>query len=242
MLEIPKIVRQRMAAKAEAGAHPDANLLTAFAEQTLLRRERDSILQHLSQCTECREAVFLAAPQEELRADVIPARSSWLGWPGLRWGALAACTVIVVGAVSLRQRSTHSAFFNRTLPEVAMKEQAPAAAQSTAVTAELEKDRATTDYKSRADVVKPDERVFIPAPRVRAKASPLPAAPARNESALVGSLTSQKTASRDLGMFAKPAAASAPAAQPAEPMVATESSTVAADSVETSLGKAKQAV
>ncbi len=242
MLEIPKIVRQRLAANVEAGAHPDANLLTAFAEQTLTRRERDSVLQHLSQCSECREVSILAAPEVEIEADVVPVRSAWLGWPALRWGALVACGVLVVAAVSLRQRSGHMAMFRGSVPEVAMKAEVPGASQKAEAATEVDKDRATMDYKSRADVVKPDERVFNIPPKAKATVAPLPATRTKSEPALAASLASQKAAPRDLDVFAKSAVPAAPPARAAEQMVATESSAIATDSVQANLGKAKQAV
>lgn len=40
--------------------HPDENLLAALAENTLMPRERQEILDHLATCRHCRDAVFLA--------------------------------------------------------------------------------------------------------------------------------------------------------------------------------------
>jgi hypothetical protein len=51
--------------------HPDENLLAAFAERTLARSERERVLAHLSDCSACRDAVFLAqqaVPEPELQA------------------------------------------------------------------------------------------------------------------------------------------------------------------------------
>ena len=61
MAELPKIVRERLAT-APAGAHPDADQLTAFAEKRLGERERGQVLAHLSACQACREVVSLALP------------------------------------------------------------------------------------------------------------------------------------------------------------------------------------
>lgn len=243
MFEIPKIVRQRLAAKSEAGAHPDANLLTAFSEQRLARRERDSVLRHLSQCCDCREVVFLSAPQFEVETETVRERSSWLGSPVLRWGALAACAVVVVAAVSLRQRSSHFEGLNGPLPEVAVKEQGPPAAQNTVIAQQLEKDRSTMDYKSRTDAIEPERRASKPAPEAMAKADQAPAVPAQYGSESAGALASETAATRDLHMLARSAQPAAPApVQAAEPMVMAENSTAAKDSMEASLGKAKQAV
>ena len=67
MEQLPKIVGQRLQAVSRAEAHPDANLLTAFAEKSLLPREQTQILEHLAACSECREVVAQAQPEENLQ-------------------------------------------------------------------------------------------------------------------------------------------------------------------------------
>src|SRR3954449_2276939 len=103
MEQLPKIVGQRLQA-VSAGTHPDANLLAAFAEKSLLPREQASVLEHLAACTACREVVAFAQPEEILQhvaAAPAAARSmehrSWFQG-AVRWAALAAC-VVVVGTV-----------------------------------------------------------------------------------------------------------------------------------------------
>jgi Photosynthesis system II assembly factor YCF48/Putative zinc-finger len=100
---LPKIVLERLR-MAEPGGHPDADLLTAFAERTLLPRERDAVLQHLAACVDCREAVSLATPEQAVVPPFLPVRTNWLSWPYLRWGAALACVVVVGAAVTLRQQ------------------------------------------------------------------------------------------------------------------------------------------
>jgi hypothetical protein len=80
------------------GPHPDADLLSAFAEKALPDAERDRVLQHLGNCGECREILYLAMPDSQQQQKVLsfPARFS-RGW-GLRWGAVAA-SVVVIGAL-----------------------------------------------------------------------------------------------------------------------------------------------
>jgi Photosynthesis system II assembly factor YCF48/Putative zinc-finger len=100
---LPKLVVERLRT-AEPGTHPDADLLTAFAEKTLSSRERDSVLQHLAACADCREIVALATPEQVVAPPPLPSRTSWLTWPYVRWGAALACVVVVGAAVTLRQQ------------------------------------------------------------------------------------------------------------------------------------------
>jgi len=128
MADVPKIVVDRLrAAGGEQVAlepvHPDADLLTAFAEQTLMATERDGVLGHLARCGDCREVIALAFPAADpiasplirTEAEHVPpipanAERSWLtsvslawprlAWPGLRWAALAA-GVVLAGSLLL---------------------------------------------------------------------------------------------------------------------------------------------
>jgi hypothetical protein len=105
MQDVPKIVVKRLQSPA-AEAHPDADLLTAFAEQSLAGQERDQVLHHLARCGDCREAVALALPaQIELP---MPALSGaiWLRWPVLRWAAVAAGVVLIasIGTIQYRRQ------------------------------------------------------------------------------------------------------------------------------------------
>lgn len=47
------------------GEHPSADLLTAFAEGTLLERERESVMAHVAGCAECRAVLSLCAVEEQ---------------------------------------------------------------------------------------------------------------------------------------------------------------------------------
>lgn len=111
MQDIPKIVRARLQRPKPATAepHPDADLLTAFAEQALAGRERDSVVDHLAHCGDCREIVALALPATEavaLATSHGAARIGWFSWPALRWGLMAAgiLTVTSVGVLQFKQR------------------------------------------------------------------------------------------------------------------------------------------
>src|ERR1700729_3274385 len=73
MTEVPKIVHHRLRAAMPAAElleqmHPEADVLTAFAEQGLSAPEREGVLQHLALCGDCRDVVALALPATDLLA------------------------------------------------------------------------------------------------------------------------------------------------------------------------------
>jgi len=105
MTEIPKIVRQRLQANTKLADHPEPNLLNAFVEQSLAERERVQILQHLSQCVNCREIVALSIAEPDVAEVVSLARAhaGWLSWPTVRWVAAAACIVVIGAIVAIHQ-------------------------------------------------------------------------------------------------------------------------------------------
>jgi hypothetical protein len=131
MEQLPKIVQQRLQATAKAGVHPDPDLLTAFAEKSLSQRERAQVLQHLGQCADCRNVISLAMPQVDLAPSTIPGRTRWLTWPVLRWGALAACVVVVSAVLTLNYEQRPE-----MAPAVAGKVSAPAAPSNLMVESE----------------------------------------------------------------------------------------------------------
>src|SRR5882724_6466166 len=105
MEQLPKIVQARLAT-APPNAHPDANLLAAFGENSLAGREHGEVLQHLAFCPTCREIVALAMPEQveamamaaavgtsspRMAATPAPVTSAPRRGFSLRWGALAAC-------------------------------------------------------------------------------------------------------------------------------------------------------
>ena len=83
--------------------HPDADQLTAFAEQALPLHEREQTLVHLAVCGPCREAVFLA--QQAIPVEVpaaATARRPWFAGWNLVWPAVAALAGVVGLSVYLR--------------------------------------------------------------------------------------------------------------------------------------------
>jgi hypothetical protein len=114
MQDVPKIVLKRLQETSAPGTHPDADLLTAFAEQSLAEPERVRVMDHLSRCSDCREVLALALPAMELvavaasaaDASTTPARNRWFAWPVLRWGVAVAGIIAMasIGVVQYRQR------------------------------------------------------------------------------------------------------------------------------------------
>jgi hypothetical protein len=107
MTDLPKIVRERMRTVV-VGDHPDPDLLTAFAEQALPERERMPLMDHLARCADCRDVLALAAVSAgavatQTKDTAVARKAPWFSFPMLRWGALAACLVIVSTAVLLRR-------------------------------------------------------------------------------------------------------------------------------------------
>jgi hypothetical protein len=143
MTEVPKIVYDRLRADrseqalpgptAPEPAHPDADLLTAFAEQTLSATERDGVLEHLALCGDCREVVALALPDAGMMAPPTTADTeavratatlAWLSspklaWPGLRWAALAAGIAVAASVLLLHPGKQNQAMLPSTNQQVA---------------------------------------------------------------------------------------------------------------------------
>ena len=112
MQGLPKIVLERLKRRPVADRqstiedrqflHPDANLLAAFVEKTLPKRERAQVLNHLAQCAECREVVASAFPADAQVTVPLssPARRGWSIWQALRWRTLAAAlAAVAIGVV-----------------------------------------------------------------------------------------------------------------------------------------------
>ena len=118
MQNVPNIVRDRLKAAPPAVDHPDANVLTAFAERSLPDRERSVVLDHLARCGDCRDIVALALPATEpLPAPVTPSPRGWLTWPTLRWGFVAAGIVAIASFGVLQYQQPFAACNNGVGPE-----------------------------------------------------------------------------------------------------------------------------
>jgi hypothetical protein len=126
MQDIPKIVRERLKVAVPVD-HPDTNVLTAFAEHSLLAAERQTVLAHLSRCVDCREIVALALPPSDaMQPVVVPSRAGWLTWPALRWGFAAVGVVAIasVGLIQYQRRGSETAARMQTLAPPVVTQQA----------------------------------------------------------------------------------------------------------------------
>ncbi len=92
----------------QSGMHPDAESLTAFAEQLMPAPERDQILAHMATCSRCREVVFLSQRAlEEDQPEAVPAlrevpkasRASWFSGWRWAWVPVAALAAFIGLAV-----------------------------------------------------------------------------------------------------------------------------------------------
>ena len=152
---VPKIVYDRLRSavpepdsNAVARPHPDADLLTAFAEQALSAPEREEVLHHLALCGNCREVLSLAdvlslsidsvnsvdAPPVPISTESEPesepvqtasirfaARKNWrpvFAWPNLRWAGLAAGVAIVAAVFVLHPEKQNHAAQSATSPRI----------------------------------------------------------------------------------------------------------------------------
>ena len=102
----PNPLQRELARSQQAESHPDADLLTGFAEGSLLEREREEMFAHLARCAECRELLNVAMgavanpaavsrPFLLERAAPSPLRA-WLPWMSLAAGIVLVCTVGLV--------------------------------------------------------------------------------------------------------------------------------------------------
>jgi hypothetical protein len=110
MPNVPKIVLQRLQAPATE-LHPDADLLTAFAEKSLAAAERDHVVEHLARCGDCREVLSIALPPQVEPQPFADTNVNWLRWPVLRWATVAAGIVLIASLGTLQYRAQHTKEF-----------------------------------------------------------------------------------------------------------------------------------
>jgi hypothetical protein len=101
-------LQRELARVQQAGTHPDSDLLTAFAEGSLLEREREEVFAHLARCAECRELLNVASgaadnPVAESKPFLItrPTRTTLRRWIP---SASIAAGIVLVSTVGLLYR------------------------------------------------------------------------------------------------------------------------------------------
>src|ERR1043166_2094150 len=119
MENVPKIVRERLRIADVAVDHPDAEVLTAFAERSLPQVERGTVLEHLAHCGECREIVALALPpMEAAEIPMAPSRRRRFTWPALRWGFAVAGVVVIITLAVVQRHTTGMMAYKAAQPAV----------------------------------------------------------------------------------------------------------------------------
>ena len=93
----------------QPGNHPDADQLTAFAENALPPHEQQQTLAHLATCADCRNLVYLAqqaSPIELPQPQPIPAHRAWFASWKLAFPAAAALACLIFLTIHLRTTTT----------------------------------------------------------------------------------------------------------------------------------------
>jgi hypothetical protein len=100
-------LRRQLAQNRPAGPHPDADLLTAFAEDSLLDRERTEVLAHLAGCASCRAILHTSTggvpeptPLPQPKPDRVPLRALI---PGV---VILACLFVMATSTILFYRAS----------------------------------------------------------------------------------------------------------------------------------------
>jgi len=103
--QLPKPIKEALARQAAGDVHPSADALTAFVEHSLPQRESQRVTEHLAQCADCREVVFLASNAmeepsgaEQKLAAATATRLGWRRW--WVWVPAIAAALVIVGIVS----------------------------------------------------------------------------------------------------------------------------------------------
>jgi hypothetical protein len=99
MREVPRYLRVRLAEVTPGDAHPDADLLSAFAERSLAQDERRTVMAHLGACADCRHVLMLSLP--DLSPETTGSRHLRRHFPLMRWGFVAAAMSAVALAALL---------------------------------------------------------------------------------------------------------------------------------------------
>jgi hypothetical protein len=136
----PNPLQQELARNRQAGPHPDSDLLTAFAEGTLLERERRNVFAHLATCADCRELLSVAtaaapSPPTGLRPFLLhrserPQLRAWLPWASVAAGIIVVCSAGLVykQKLELKHRASIAAENAPGLPSATIPQAHPSPA------------------------------------------------------------------------------------------------------------------
>lgn len=143
-LVLPNVTRR----DAAAAAHPDPDLLAAFAEHRLSRPERDTVLAHLAACSNCRAVLALASSANQEEAAYAPAARR--SWKAARPWCLAAAAALLFMAIAAPRLFTRS----RRPPAIVEF----ASPQQVAPTALLSSDTAAHPIRTSVFFMRPGEK------------------------------------------------------------------------------------
>lgn len=107
--------------------HPDAEVLTAFAEQLVTDTEREEVLAHIATCGRCRDVVFLTQKMAEAEepsrgaAALVPKEKTGLGWfAGWNWAWIPVAALAGIVGFAVIEHSRRAA-----APTTQMAQSAP---------------------------------------------------------------------------------------------------------------------
>ena len=101
MDSIRKLVSERLRAPSHA-PHPDADVLSAFLENSLPRAQRKQVLAHLSNCQDCREVLYLSLPESDKAQTVLTLHRDRTRLFRLRWATVIAGVGIAAAILTAR--------------------------------------------------------------------------------------------------------------------------------------------
>ena len=109
-----------MKPRLQPGMHPDAETLTAFAEQLVTGAEREEVLAHMAECGRCREVVFFAQRAAEVEQPVqnireVPDERPRRGWSlNWRWAWIPVAAVAGIVGIAVIQHERHGSVTEET--------------------------------------------------------------------------------------------------------------------------------
>jgi hypothetical protein len=197
-----------MSVKNQHEIHPDAEVLSAFAEQALGERERGEVLEHLAGCGRCRQVVALA--REAAGAEVAARRQApvrprvWFRSWGLALAPLAAIAASAVVAIYVHERNVERSVELAKVEQQRPAEKAPMPSQAapeppaqagppTVSPAEKPGRPERAGAARHAPVAEPDEPAVAPPPEAAPEAANAPLA-SREEPGGTPGLEGQGTA------------------------------------------------